>query len=103
MNSPSRHGAKHDERLGTVGDGVGEGSVGRVVGEVLLAGEETDEGAALLRDVIADGPAQHGIARLQGVEDRTLRDGAATSSCTSPSTFASFWRWNGRTTRIMGS
>ena len=26
------------------------------------------------RDLIADGPAQHGIARFQGIQDRTLRD-----------------------------
>ena len=70
--SPSSHGAEDNERFGAGGDGVGEGSVGRVVGKVLCTGEEANEGAAFLRDVIADGSAQHWIARLEGVEDGTL-------------------------------
>jgi len=44
--------------------------------KVLFAGEEPQERPALLRDVIADGPAQHGIAGLKRVEDRLLRDRA---------------------------
>ena len=46
------------------------------MGEVLLAGEEPHERAALLRDVIADRSAQHRIARLECVEDGALRDRA---------------------------
>src|SRR6185436_9177011 len=38
------------------------------------AGEEPDEGPTLLRNVIADRAAQHRIAGLEGVEDRSLRD-----------------------------
>jgi hypothetical protein len=68
----SSHGAEDDERFGAGGDGVGEGSIGGIVGEVLFAGEEADEGAALLRDVIANGSAQYRIAYLEGVEDRAL-------------------------------
>src|SRR2546422_9539280 len=43
------------------------------MGQVLLAGEETQERPALLRDVVADRPAQHGIAGLERVGDRALR------------------------------
>src|ERR1700738_4329251 len=41
--------------------------------EILLAGEEPQEGPALLRDVIADRAAQHRIARFNRVHDRALR------------------------------
>src|ERR1700704_51780 len=41
--------------------------------QVLFAGEEADERAALLRHVIADGAPQHRIARLERVENGTLR------------------------------
>jgi len=44
------------------------------VGEVQLAGEEAQERAALLRDLIADGATQHGIAGFERVEHRALRD-----------------------------
>jgi hypothetical protein len=42
--------------------------------KIFLAGEEPQERPPLLRAVIADGAAQHGIAGLECVEDRTLRD-----------------------------
>src|ERR1700687_916100 len=42
--------------------------------EIFRAGEEPQERAALLRDVIADGPPQHRICSLERVEDRPLRD-----------------------------
>src|ERR1700730_16187169 len=41
--------------------------------QILLAGEEPHERSALLRDVVADRPAQHRIAGLERVEDRALR------------------------------
>jgi hypothetical protein len=44
--------------------------------QVLLAGEEAQEGAALQRPVLADGSAQHGIALLDGIEDGTRGDRA---------------------------
>ena len=49
--------------------------VGGVVAEVLFAGEEADEGAALLRRVVADGAAEDGVAGLERVEDRRDGDG----------------------------
>src|SRR6266849_9782570 len=53
--------------------GVGQRCIRRFVRQILLACEEAQEGTALLRDVIANGPAQHGIVGLQGVEHRALR------------------------------
>jgi hypothetical protein len=41
---------------------------------IFRAGEESQERAALVRDVVADRPAQHGITGLKRVEDRALRD-----------------------------
>ena len=38
------------------------------MGEILLTGEEAQEGAALEGDVITNGAAEHGIARLERVE-----------------------------------
>ena len=52
-------------------DRIGERGIGRLVREVFLAGEEAQEGAALLRVVVANGPAQHGIARLECIENGT--------------------------------
>jgi hypothetical protein len=46
------------------------------VGKIFLAGEEAEEGAALLGDVVADCALQHGIAGFEGVEDGADRDGA---------------------------
>ena len=48
---------------------VGQRGVGRIVGEVFAAGEETDEGAALLGDVVAEGAGEHGVTSFQCVED----------------------------------
>src|SRR5271168_3141979 len=42
------------------------------MGQVLLAGEETQERPPLLGDVVADGAAQHGITGFECVEDRAL-------------------------------
>jgi hypothetical protein len=42
------------------------------VGQILLAGEEPHKRAALVRDMVADGAAQHRIAGLKRVEDGTL-------------------------------
>src|SRR5260370_11873896 len=43
------------------------------MGQILPAGEESQERPALLRDVVTDRAAQHGIAGLERVEDRALR------------------------------
>jgi len=40
------------------------------VGPVFFADEETEEGAALLGDVVSDGVAEHGVGGFEGVEDR---------------------------------
>src|SRR5947209_9936523 len=40
--------------------------------QVLLAGEKSQECAALLGNMIADGAAQHGVAPFQSIEDRAL-------------------------------
>src|SRR5258705_2472567 len=61
-------------RLRARRDRVGERGVGRLVGQVLLAGEEAEERPALLREVVADRPAQHRIGGLERVEHRALRD-----------------------------
>ena len=39
------------------------------MGEVFLAGEETDEGAALFGGLVADGAAEHWILLFQRVEE----------------------------------
>ncbi len=53
---------------------IGERGGGRLVGEVFFTGEEAQKGAALLSVVVADGAAQHGIAGLERVQHRALRD-----------------------------
>src|SRR6266508_127037 len=68
------HRAHDEKRLGPHRDRVGQRGVRQFVGEVLLAGEESHERSALLRDVVANRPAQHGIAGFERVEHRALRD-----------------------------
>ena len=51
----------------------GSGASGGSWDRSSLAGEEPQERPALLRDVVADRPAQHRIAGLERVEDRALR------------------------------
>ena len=46
------------------------------MGQILLAGEETQERPTLLRGLVANRPAQHGIASLERVDDRPQRDQA---------------------------
>ena len=55
---------------------IGERGGGRLVGEVFFTGEEAQKGAALLRVVVADRAAQHGIAGLERVQHRALCDRA---------------------------
>ena len=73
---PSRNGPDNDKRLLPRRDRVGQWGIRRVVGQILLAGEETQERPALLRDLVADRPAQHRIAGFERVEDRSQRDRA---------------------------
>src|SRR5437879_5180920 len=61
----------HDkEWLVALHDRVGQGSVGRFVGNVFAAGEEADERATLERVVFANCAAQHGVFRFERVENR---------------------------------
>jgi hypothetical protein len=46
------------------------------VGNVFGAGEKAEEGSALLRSVVANGAAEHGVGGFDGVEDRAQRDRA---------------------------
>ena len=55
-------------------DRVGQRVVRLVVRHVLLARKEPHERPAALRRVIAHGAAEHRVARLEGVQDRALRD-----------------------------
>src|SRR5258708_3741486 len=71
---PSGNGPYDEKGLFPRCDCVGKRSVRRLEGIVFLAGEETQERTALLRDVVADRAAQHWILGLEGVEDRALRD-----------------------------
>jgi len=61
-----------EEGLCPRGNCFGKWGIWRRMGQVRLAGEETQERTALLRDVIADRAAQHWIACLERVEHRTL-------------------------------
>ncbi len=51
----------------------GSGVSGKLVGQVLLAREEPDESAAVLRDRLTERPLQHRVAGLERVDDRPLR------------------------------
>ena len=42
------------------------------MGQILLAGKESYKRPALLGDVVADRPAEHGIPSLERVENRAL-------------------------------
>lgn len=55
--------------------GAGRGLSRGVVGEVLGAGEEADEGSALVGHVVADRAAEDRVAGLQRVQDRGWRRG----------------------------
>ena len=43
------------------------------MGQIFFAGKKSQEGTALLRDVIADCAAQHGISDFERIEDRAHR------------------------------
>ncbi len=64
----------HDQKgLGPRRDRVGQGGIRRFVGQILRAGKKPYERPALLRNLVAHRPPQHGIAGLERVEDRALR------------------------------
>jgi len=67
----SGDGTYDEQRLGAGDNSIGEGRVGRFVREIFGAGEETEEGAAFLGDVIANGAAEHGVGGFEGIEGGT--------------------------------
>ena len=71
------------------------------MGEVLLTGEEAQEGAALLGVVVADGAAQHGIAGFERVQHRALRDRALDFERHLAADVRQSSEMEGRITRIM--
>jgi len=69
-------GAYDQEGFGAGDDRVGEGHVGGFVGKIFGAGEEAEERAAFLGDVIANGAAEHGIRGFECVQGGTESDGS---------------------------
>ena len=67
------NGPYDEKRFRPQRDRIGQWSVHRLMGQVVFAGEEPQEGSAFLRDVVADRPAQHGKALLERIEERALR------------------------------
>src|SRR6267143_1593084 len=72
---PAGDGPNDEKGLFSRCDGVGKRGIRRLKGIVFLAGEEAQERTALLRDVVADGAAQHRILCFECIEDGALRDG----------------------------
>ncbi len=67
-------GANDQKRFRARGDLFRQRGVRRFMGQVLSAGEKSHERSPLLRDLIADGPAEHRIPGFEGIENRALRD-----------------------------
>src|SRR5690348_1469088 len=63
-------GPDDEKRLRPGRDRVGQRRVRGLVRQIPLAGEEAQERPALGAHMVADRPAEHGIARLEGVEHR---------------------------------
>lgn len=63
-------------RLITRSDFLRKRGIGGFVGEILLAGEEADQGSPLFGGLITDGAAEHGIFGFESVEDGALGDWA---------------------------
>lgn len=57
--------SNNQKRFAPVHHRIGQGRVRRLVGEVLLACEKPQEGAAFFSDVVANRAAQHRIARFK--------------------------------------
>jgi len=66
---------ENEKYLFSRGDFCRQRQIGRFERKVLPAHKESQKGAALLRDMIADGPPQHRVTRLERVEDGTRRNG----------------------------
>jgi hypothetical protein len=74
LQRSARDGAYDKKRLGAGRNGLRKRSVGRFVRKILRTGEETQEWPALLRDMVANRAAKHGIRRFQGIQHGTDRD-----------------------------
>ena len=70
-----RNSPNDPKRLFSGCDGVGQPGIGPFVGKIHFASEESQECAALMRDLVTDRPAQRRITGFERVEDRALRDG----------------------------
>lgn len=55
-------------------DGFGKRSIGRLMRQILLAGEEAKERAALAGDLVTSRAAQHRVLLLQRIENRSAGD-----------------------------
>src|SRR5689334_14374936 len=66
--SAPRHGPDDQVGLDSGGHGLRQGGIHRFMREVLLAGEEPDEGPALAGDLVADGALEHRVGRFQRVQ-----------------------------------
>src|SRR5262249_51269448 len=64
--------AHHQQWLRARRHGVRHQRIQRFIGDILLAGKETDKCATPFRDVIADGPTQHRIGCFDRVQHGTL-------------------------------
>src|SRR5258707_542887 len=69
---PAGHGAEDDERLLAGDDGRRQRRVGRLVGEVLLAGVETHERASLPGVPVPDRAGQHWEPGFERIEHDAL-------------------------------
>ena len=74
MPLATRHSAHDLVRLLSDCNLIGQWSIRRFMGEVLLTSVEPQERPALMRKTIADRSPQYRIARLESIDNRTLRN-----------------------------
>src|SRR5438128_2248799 len=67
--SPAGDGPDDQERLRAGRHRLRQWRIRWVIREILLAGVKPDEGPTLVRDLVADGAAEHRIAGLERIED----------------------------------
>lgn len=70
--SSSRNRANHQKRLFPRGDRFRQERIRRFVRQIFLARKEAQKWSSLLRVVVANCPAQHGISRFQRIKHRAL-------------------------------
>jgi len=69
----ARDSADEQKWLVTRDNGIRQEEVRGLVGQIFAASEKAQEGAALLRDMVANRPSQHRVGRLERVESRAQR------------------------------